>query len=401
MDERYYAAELAGYCNRMTAWKIIKDVSEELLAGKAVAVSPFRIEIKENGGFALVKKDEPFALDGFVAPEITDGNITEASQVWALAASVFYIVMGCQIMNGKGGRGQLESSRIPYMRSEMPQLSELIQKCLNYHPELRPSLEKVHETACEELAQCDDTVRRGPKFNKKNNPNEVSEKEKDDIAFWPEAFIILVFLVLSLTTHAQKPVDAELQHLIGVAASLRQPDMQQQEQAWNNASEQLGKDDLWTIMDEITPHQNECRLTDRKMRWFAINRILSQRMGYEKNQVRGDFNNGEDPNFNYSLIERSVKANQTVNYDLKSREGEQTFVIMPFDVNSADLRAELYRDSTFLSQGIRHKDGNIYLKVNKDKNVVADDILNLVITNNSEQNIAVIIINHNTRDKKE
>lgn len=214
-------------------------------------------------------------------------------------------------------------------------------------------------------------------------------------------FAILIFLVLSLTTLAQKPVDTELQHLIGVAASLRQPDMQQQEQAWNNASEQLGKDDLWTIMDEITPHQNECRLTDRKVRWFAINRILSQRMGYEKNQVRGDFNNGEDPNFNYSLIERSVKANQTVNYDLKSREGEQTFVIMPFDVNSADLRAELYRDSTFLSQGIRHKDGNIYLKVNKDKNVVADDILNLVITNNSEQNVAVIIINHNTRDKIE
>lgn len=186
MDEKYYAAELAGYCNRMTAWKIIKDVSEELLAGKAVAVSPFRIEIKENGGFALVKKDEPFAIDGFVAPEITDNNITEASQVWALAASVFYIVMGCQIMNGKGGRGQLESSKIPYMRSEMPQLSELIQKCLNYHPELRPSLEKVHETALEQMAQCDDTVRRGPKFNKKNNPADSQDVQKDDIAFWPE-----------------------------------------------------------------------------------------------------------------------------------------------------------------------------------------------------------------------
>ena len=95
MDEKYYAAELAGYCNRMTAWKIIKDVSEELLAGKAVAVSPFRIEIKENGGFALVKKDEPFAIDGFVAPEITDNNISPTVLKTSDASLAAFSKMSC------------------------------------------------------------------------------------------------------------------------------------------------------------------------------------------------------------------------------------------------------------------------------------------------------------------
>ena len=398
MDERYLAADIAGYCRRLTAWKIVKEMSDALMNDKNARVSPFLIGIKDDGGFELLKTNERDIVEGFDAPETLDGTFNEVSQVWSLAASIFYIVMGCQIMNGKGGRGQLETSRIPYMRSELPQLSELVQQCLNFHPEMRPSMKKVNEIATKELQRCTEEVRKGPKFRDKKDA--IEAKHKDETGFWPEAMMLLLLMLVFQPLAAQKNSDEELQHLIGIVNTLRQDDVQQQETAWNNASEMLGHDQAWTIMDEITPHSNECRLTDRKVRWFALNRILSRRMGYEVSQVRGDFNNGEDPNFNYSLIERSIKANRTVNYDLKSREGEQTFVIMPFDINTADIKAEMYRDSVFLAQGIRHKDGNIYLNVNKDKNVVTDDVLSLVISNNSEQNVAVIIINHNTRDKE-
>ena len=152
-------------------------------------------------------------------------------------------------------------------------------------------------------------------------------------------------------------------------------------------------------MDEVTPHPNECRITDRSLQWFALNRMLSRQMGYEVNQVRGDFNNGEDPDFNYSLIERSVKANATVSYELKSREGEQIFVVIPYDAQAASLETALYRGDTLLAQGIRHDDGNIYLIADRDSHVVMNDVLKLVITNKSSANTAIVIINHNTRIK--
>ena len=152
-------------------------------------------------------------------------------------------------------------------------------------------------------------------------------------------------------------------------------------------------------MDEITPHENECLLSDRKVKWFALNRILSQRMGYEDNKTRGDFNNGEDPNFNYSLIERSVKAGRKVEYELSSREGEQIFIIMPSNTEKAKFEISLYRGKDKLAQGKTLNSGDIYMKIDAKKEITADDVLRLVVINNSNENMAFVIINHNTRKK--
>ena len=208
--------------------------------------------------------------------------------------------------------------------------------------------------------------------------------------------LAILTIILGTSLFAQNSIDQETQHLIGIVSAIRQAAPAQREKAWNDAAAAFSKDKKWTIMDEIVPHQNECRLTDRSVQWFSINRILSQQSGYETNQVRGDFNNGENPDFNYSLIERSIKAGETASYDLKSREGEQAFVLVPFDTQT-QLEAEVTRGGTTLAKGTKKADGNVYIEIGKDKNVKASDVLNLVVTNKSDKSCAYVLINHNVR----
>ena len=211
----------------------------------------------------------------------------------------------------------------------------------------------------------------------------------------------LLFVTLALfcafEVAAQNAIDKETQHLIDLVTSIRKATPQQREKVWSDVSNALTADKSWTIMDEIHPHQNECKLTDRTVQWFAINRILSQKMGYETNQVRGDFNNGENPDFDYSLIERSIKAGLTASYDLKSREGEQAFVLVPFDPASSQLEAEITRNNTTLAKGVTQKDGNIYIVIGKDQQVKPKDVLHLTVTNKGDKNMTYVLINHNTR----
>lgn len=209
-------------------------------------------------------------------------------------------------------------------------------------------------------------------------------------------YLLFITLFAGASLMAQTGVDAETRQLINLAVSIRQAAPEQREQAWKDASAALSADKSWTIMDEIVPHQNECRLSDRTVQWFSINRILSQKSGYETNQVRGDFNNGENPDFDYSLIERSLKAGLTAEYDLKSREGEQVFVLVPFDPN-ASLEAEVSRNGVSLAKGVRQKDGNVYVSIPKDQNVKPKDVLHLTVSNKGSQNMTYVLINHNGR----
>ena len=400
-DATLNAGELAGHCNELTAWRILMDVSQALPSDGTTPVTPTLITIQEDGSFALSKAEASYPVGGFAAPECSQGTATAASSVWSLAASVFYIVMGRQVMNDKGGSAQRESSKLPVMRSSWPLLSETVQRCLSFHPEQRPTMAEIHALATERYNLCMEDIKKGPKFQEKKSGNDQNDiQTMRNLAFWPEtmkkALLVIILFTTAFSLRAQQAIDQETQHLIDIVSSIRKADPQQREQAWNSASKALSSDKSWTIMDEIQPHKSECRLTDRSVQWFAINRILTTKMGYESNQVRGDFNNGENPDFNYSLIERSIKAGETASYDLKSREGEQAFVLVPFDTQT-QLEAEVTRGGTTLAKGTKKADGNVYIEIGKDKNVKASDVLNLVVTNKSDKSCAYVLINHNVR----
>ena len=209
-------------------------------------------------------------------------------------------------------------------------------------------------------------------------------------------FIILAALFLSLNMTAQTQ-DEEMQNLINIVGSLRGT---RDKAAWDNVKDALSKDKQWTIMDELRQNPNECKITDRTVQWFSINRMLSQNMGYETSRARGDFNSGEDPNFNYSLIERSVKAGTTVSYEMRFRQGKQEFVVMPYETEGVNMTMEAYRGEELLATGKTASDGNIYLTIGTDKNLQSDDTLTIVVTNNGDKNMAFVIINHNTRVSK-
>lgn len=185
MEETIYAIELAGHCNELTAWKILKEVSGAILVDKTATVSPSQIMIEEDGRFTVLPQ-APSVMEGFEAPEVLKGNCTETSSVWSLAATLFYLVMGCQVMNGKGGTAQTESSKLPYMRRSLPLLSELVQRCLSFHPEQRPSLKEINSLTTQQLELCLETVKKGPRFQEKNynGKQEGNGRQKPD--FWPE-----------------------------------------------------------------------------------------------------------------------------------------------------------------------------------------------------------------------
>ena len=184
MSEKLPISELAGHCNEATAWRILEEVSHQLMEGKQLIVNPSIIDIREDGHFALEATQEQ--QSGFDPHDVNANSRTEAGTVWSIGATLFYIVMGRCVMNGKGGEGQSETSKLPYMRSEWPEMSELVQQCLQFEPANRPTLQVIHDKAVQNLKRCQDDIRRGPKFKStESKPNELETIEKD-LVFWPE-----------------------------------------------------------------------------------------------------------------------------------------------------------------------------------------------------------------------
>ena len=145
-------------------------------------------------------------------------------------------------------------------------------------------------------------------------------------------------------------------------------------------------------MDEVLKDDNECWLIGNKQ--FKLNAILNQCEAHDKTMVRGDFLNGNDPNYNYSLTERGVKKQSSVNYEMSYREGKQTYVVMPYKPSPESFKVEAFLNgkptgTTAVSEG------NIVLSI--DSNVKKSDTIRLVITNLGNEDMPVVIINHNTR----
>lgn len=183
MNEKPTIADLAGHVNEPTAWNILKDLSEQAMERRQYLINPFLSEIREDGNFTLTSSASQ--QPGFDAPEVMHANQTEASAVWSLGATVFYAVMGMQVMNGKGGQSQTQNSRLPYMRSEWPEMSELIQQCLQFDPSNRITLKNIHNMSLQHYEQWLNQIKRGPRF-KRTEQLLTTEISKQDLDFWPE-----------------------------------------------------------------------------------------------------------------------------------------------------------------------------------------------------------------------
>ena len=205
---------------------------------------------------------------------------------------------------------------------------------------------------------------------------------------------ILVSFACILTLQAQEiKIDKKLKTLVDAVVLLRQND----DANANSLNEVLKQNREWTSMDELHDQNNaECILTKR-VRRFCINPIINgaQIERYGKNISRGDFLNGEDSRFNYSLIEKGIKAKKKVKYTFQGRVGKQDFVIIPCDPASV-LSIKFSKGASPLKT-VQQKDKNgcIYLHINAK--LKATDRITLEIENKSDNNVAIAILNHNTR----
>lgn len=164
---------LAGEIDELTAWKIMRDVASQAAILKT-PINPSHVFI-DGDCFVLSEwsesQDERFtASEGYAA-------------VWALAATVFYVFLGCHVFQGLGGKGQSVDTPIPTLRKNMPQLSGMIIRCLAFNPSDRPTLNEILEESEKNIARCMAKRNDFPPL-KKAEGNVINLDEIDH--YWPE-----------------------------------------------------------------------------------------------------------------------------------------------------------------------------------------------------------------------
>lgn len=166
------AEGIVGYCSEHTAWKFLHDVAAGLahIHGKGYVhhdIKPSNILITDNG-FAIgdfgachkagchdkgVEDDD--TSHAFSAPEWSPDkkHIVPRSDIWALGASVFQMIMGVHIFSGRGGQAQKKDTPIPSLPKGRysKDLSDLICSCLAFSLEERPSADDVAQKALQKL----------------------------------------------------------------------------------------------------------------------------------------------------------------------------------------------------------------------------------------------------------
>lgn len=164
---------LAGEIDELTAWQIMIDVAKQA-KDSATPISPEHILI-DGGGFILSEWSESHD-ERFTAPE-------GYSPVWALAATIFYTYLGCHVFQGLGGRGQTKTAPIPTLRRELPELSTLIIRCLDFNPSKRPGMSEIVKIAETNIKRCKANLSDFPPLRKVSE-NTITADEID--TYWPE-----------------------------------------------------------------------------------------------------------------------------------------------------------------------------------------------------------------------
>lgn len=198
-----------------------------------------------------------------------------------------------------------------------------------------------------------------------------------------------LIIAVSLFVVNAKGEDAELNRLTDIVKSLQSGG----ENAYKAAINQLASDKQWTPMDELGFDRTiECKVSER-VPGFKLNSVLNNAENKERYQTTtGNYINGADSRYSYSLFEKTLKAGKTAIFNLPQRWGQQTIVIIPYQGTNARLSASASSgDNVFSATSLG--DGTIKLS----GKAIKGQPLMLNVTNGSEMNISYVILNHNTR----
>ena len=135
---------ICGYLTEEKAWQVLRDVASALAYLHERGICHDAVSLDN-----ILWSGERFILSGLGH---CHAGCSTPGDVWALAASVFRMVMGRPVFGGVEGRTQRPDSPLPFMRKSMPELSRLIARCLEYRPEKRPTAQEIRETAAAQAA---------------------------------------------------------------------------------------------------------------------------------------------------------------------------------------------------------------------------------------------------------
>lgn len=395
------ASHIKGYCSIDVCWQYLHDVATQLeqhhAAGRfcgTIALGDVEIQ---GRNFVLNKQEF-----------ISKGNAE--SDVWALAASAYELLLGAPIFNGMGEKGQSPSTPLPFLPDkEMNTLNNLMHKCLQKDSTKRPATSTIIKTAGEEVKKLKNKKREERIYvsNTKSTPvEEIDRKWPESMSAIKQALLCLLFILSgTLNAHSQALLDktdeAYTLELIDAALMLRNNN----EKSWNEAQYEFSKLlRLFTMMDELQDRTNDCALVSKNVKSFGLNRMI-KRLKENKSIVQNtgkELLDGADSRFNYSIYEKGVKRGCTAVYDkLTGRCGKQVFIIIPHTA------AQPYETELSTSGGKNfepaHKDerGVTYYMIDTNDGPDKDDTLILKIKNKDTlNNRSFVIINHNYRNKE-
>lgn len=165
---------------------------------------------------------------------------------------------------------------------------------------------------------------------------------------------------------------------------------------YEEVTEMMKNDFSWAMMtefyDNCTNKENICSIFDD----VEITGINDR--AYQVEIGRGDipessdnFCTGTDYRSNYFFYECSVISNSKILTTLNGRTGRQMFVVIPFNLQSIDVQMSLNGN---IIDSMTNSQGHICFVI--DEEVGENDIIEIHVTNSSDNNQSFVIINHNS-----
>lgn len=387
--------DISGYMSEKSAWRMILFAAERWNSKGAVAsrASDFVI-VDDKWTVEQCHALQPIE-PGLIPPEeYCNMNVEhdkEKAAVWTIGALAFYAIMGVEIFDGMGGRNQTLNTQIPYIKSShcSSVLSRTIHKCLDFNPSMRPRMCDITDTARKEIGK--------EHTRKKRLVTSTGKTYKSSIIdFWPEEIATIIITILMCLTSGRSMAQIcpsttqEMKNIIARCKMLRNKNNK------DAVKREFYLDGKWTLMDELPIDKNGECTTKQPVDMLELNNMAYQ-ICKSKNGVNnsgGRFRNGQDPRYNYSFIEITVRKGASVSYDITGRKGSQQIAVIPYKDGTA-FTVSLKKNSQPTGT-LTKADGVCFINV--AEKVSTTDKLRLSIKNNSDRNMSFVIVNYNARN---
>ncbi len=368
--------DIGGYVTERNVWRLLLELSDG--GGK------YGLETLEAGDILV-------GNEGFAVKRAGDA-FRGHDAVWNVGALAFYALMGVEVPEGVKPGPRTEAVAVPRISSAHAghEMASLIHQCLDCRRENRPSMDEVNQKA--KIALEKETLPA-----RKLVSDSGRSYGESLVSFWPEEMVCILLIFISFlfpgTISAQDNpavVTDKMNALVKRCMALRLPDYAEK------VSNEFDYDIEWTLLDEIEiDRDGECTINDH-VEMFGLNDICNRVLKYRDGVVNagGRFVNGQDPRYKYSLIEVTAKAGAVISYEIRRREGTQTFAVVPYD-KDAEFEVRLEQDGRAIADPIV-MEGVHYMTASKK--MTPEDEFSISISNKSGKNASFVIINHNARD---